>query len=129
SIPTATIGGLEPKNPQPKVFANAPAGRGRPDAQRPHAARPGERRPPFGERNAPREFVARAPTRGNPFDRALPVRDERAAPARRPGPAAFKARGKPQRPRAGGFSREGLVGVFSSARGARARDARGRGGA
>ena len=36
----------------------------------------------------------------------LPVRDERgAAPARRPGPAAFKGRGKPQRPRAGGFSR------------------------
>jgi len=112
-IPTATIGGLEPKSPQPRVFGNAPAGRGRPDGHRPDAHRPGdrrppfaERRPPFGERNAPREFVARAPTRGNPFDRALPVRDERgAAPARRPGPAAFKGRGKPQRPRAGGFSR------------------------
>jgi len=104
-IPATTIGGLEPKSPQPKVFANAPAGRGRPEAHRPHTQRPGERRPPFAERNAPREFVARAPTRGNPFDRALPVRDERAAPARRPGPAAFKGRGKPQRPRAGGFSR------------------------
>src|SRR4029079_15287565 len=87
-IPMATIGGLEPKSPQPKVFANAPAGRGRPEAHRPHTPRPGERRPPFAERNAPREFVARAPTRGNPFDLALPVRDERAAPARRPGPAA-----------------------------------------
>ncbi|MEO8311563.1 MAG: hypothetical protein ABI520_10355, partial [Caldimonas sp.] len=65
----------------------------------------GERRPPFAERSAPRDFAPRAPTRGNPFDRALPVRDERAGPARRPGPAAFKGRGKPQRPRAGGFSR------------------------
>jgi len=105
SIPAATIAGLEPKSPQPKMFAHSPAGHGRPEAHRPHISRPGERRPPFGERNAPREFVARAPARGNPFDRALPARDERAAPARRPGPAAFKGRGKPQRPRAGGFSR------------------------
>jgi hypothetical protein len=110
-IPIATIGGLEPKSPQPKVFASAPAGRGRPDG-RPDAHRSGdrrppfaERRPPFGERSAPREFAPRAPARANPFDRALPARDDRAAPARRPGPAAFKGRAKPQRPRAGGFSR------------------------
>ncbi|HEV7574668.1 MAG TPA: DEAD/DEAH box helicase [Caldimonas sp.] len=105
TIPAATIGGLEPKSPQPKVFANAPAGRGRPDGHRADSHRPGDRRAPFAERSAPREFAPRAPARGNPFDRALPVRDERAAPARRPGPAAFKGRGKPQRPRAGGFTR------------------------
>jgi superfamily II DNA/RNA helicase len=105
-IPVATIVGLEPKTPAPKVFANAPAGRGRVDAPRPHhVPRPSERRAPFAERTAPREFAPRAPARGNPFDRALPVRDDRAAPARRPGPAAFKGRGKPQRPRVGGFSR------------------------
>ena len=111
SIPIATIAGLEPKSPQPKVFANALAGRTRPegrsDSHRPGERRPpfAERRPPLGDRGAPREFAPRAPARGNPFDRALPARDDRAAPARRPGPAAFKGRGKPQRPRAGGFTR------------------------
>jgi superfamily II DNA/RNA helicase len=104
-IPATMIGGLEPKNPQPKAFANVSAARGRTDAHRPHGARPADRRAPFAERSGPRELAPRAPARGNPFDRALPVRDERAAPARRPGPAAFKGRGKPQRPRAGGFSR------------------------
>ena len=84
-ISVATIAGLEPKIVQPKTFSHAPAGRG-----------PRER-----------EFAPRASApRGNPFDRSLPVRDERsAAPARRPGPAAFKGRGKPQRPRDGGFTR------------------------
>ncbi|MEO9067679.1 MAG: DEAD/DEAH box helicase [Caldimonas sp.] len=83
-ISVATIAGLEPKTVQPKAFAHAPAPRGGRD----------------------REFAPRAPgPRSNPFDRALPVRDERSAPARRPGPAAFKGRGKPQRPRDGGFTR------------------------
>ena len=80
SIPVATIGGLEPKVQQPKAFA-----------QRPHA--------PRGDA-APRQAA-----RGNPFDRALPARDARPAAQRRPGPAAFKGRAKPQRSRAGGFSR------------------------
>jgi hypothetical protein len=97
-IAVATIGGLEPKTAQPKVFANAPAGRI--DVRRPH-----EHRRPFADRAPTREFVPRAVARANPFDRALPVRDDRSAPARRPGPAAFKGRGKPQRPRAGGFTR------------------------
>jgi len=98
SIAVATIGGLEPKTAQPKVFANAPAGRI--DTRRPQ-----EHRRPFADRTPTREFAPRAIARANPFDRALPVRDERSAPARRPGPAAFKGRGKPQRPRAGGFTR------------------------
>jgi len=98
SIAVATIGGLEPKTVQPKVFAHAPAGRA--DARRPQ-----EHRRPFADRAPTRDFAPRAVARANPFDRALPVRDERSAPARRPGPAAFKGRGKPQRPRAGGFTR------------------------
>ena len=72
----------------------------RADARRPFEQR-GDARAPFEHRGgeAPR------PARGNPFDRALPVRDERRAPAR-PGPASFKPRGKPtQRPRPGGYSR------------------------
>jgi hypothetical protein len=110
-IAVATIAGLEPKIVQPKVFAHAPAGRG----GRADAPRTGERRPPFAERSAPRrdapisrdrDFAPRAAApRSNPFERALPVRDDRGAPARRPGPAAFKGRGKPQRPRDGGFTR------------------------
>ena len=50
SIAVATIGGLEPKTAQPKVFANAPAGRGRPDAQRPR-----DRRRPFADRAPARD--------------------------------------------------------------------------
>ena len=74
-IPVATIGGLEPKRANPKAFA-----------QRLHA--------PRGD-VAPRRDAA---PRGNPFDRALPARDARSGPKRRPGPA-FKGRGKPQRSR------------------------------
>ena len=86
-ISVATIAGLEPKTVQPKAFVHAPGARVGRDRE-------------FAPRPAPHG----AP-RGNPFDRSLPVRDERSAPARRPGPAAFKGRGKPQRPRAGGFTR------------------------
>jgi superfamily II DNA/RNA helicase len=91
-MPVTAISGLEPKSPPPKVYAGAPGARG---ADRSHDRAP--------RRDAPaRPFVAR----GNPFDRALPARDERGAPARRPGPSAFKGRGKPAaRPRPGGFAR------------------------
>ena len=116
SMPVATIAGLEPKAPAPKMNSHTPGARG-PG----HAPRRGEARRPFDHRaDARRPFEqrgdARAPyehrggeapraARGNPFDRALPVRDERRAPAR-PGPTSFKPRGKPaQRPRPGGYSR------------------------
>ncbi|MGZ5204631.1 MAG: hypothetical protein ACXWIZ_06990, partial [Caldimonas sp.] len=67
------------------------------------APRRAEPRRPFDHRGS--DAPARAAARGNPFDRALPVRDERRAPAR-PGPAPFKARGKPAaRSRPGGFAR------------------------
>ena len=80
-IPVATIGGLEPKRAQPpKVFATRP-------------------------RDARGDAGARPVARGNPFDRAMPVRAPRDGEKRRPGPAAFKGRAKPQRSRAGGFAR------------------------
>jgi len=75
-IPVATIGGLEPKRANPKALA-----------QRSHA--------PHRDTATRRD----AAPRGNPFDRALPVRDTRSGPKRRPGPA-FQGRGKPQRSRA-----------------------------
>ncbi|MEP6739095.1 MAG: DEAD/DEAH box helicase [Caldimonas sp.] len=130
-IPVATIAGLEPKSPAPKMFASAPAGRGHVETRRPEFAGHGKPRgfvprgkpnefvargrpPEFIAHGKPREFVAhakphaviaRSDPRGNPFDRSLPVRDERHAPARRPGPAAFKGGAKPQRSRPGGFVR------------------------
>jgi superfamily II DNA/RNA helicase len=58
-IPVATIGGLEPKKQQPKTFA-----------QRPREPR--------------RDFAAPRVARSNPFERALPVRDTRPGPKRRP---------------------------------------------
>ena len=87
-MPVATIVGLEPKTVAPKMFANASAGRG----PRNDVRRPPERR-------------ADSAPRGNPFDRSLPPRDDRGAPPRRPGPAAFKGRAKPQRSRPDGFAR------------------------
>jgi superfamily II DNA/RNA helicase len=98
AIPVTTIGGLEPKVQAPKVYNHAPASRA-PD-RAPHRADP---RRPFERRSA--EAPARAVARGNPFDRALPVRDDR-RPSGRPGPASFKGRARPaQRTRPGGFAR------------------------
>ena len=98
SMPVTTIAGLEPKVQAPKMHAHAPGSR--PPG---HAPRRGDVRRPFEHRGS--DAPAHAGARGNPFDRALPVRDERLAPAR-PGPTSFKPRGKPaQRPRPGGYSR------------------------
>jgi len=107
SIPVTTIGGLEPKAPPPKAYSHAPGARPHDHAAGPRShdrgapRRADPRRPIERGSDAP----ARAIPRGNPFDRALPSRDDRRAPAR-PGPAAFKGRGKPpQRARSGGFGR------------------------
>ncbi len=125
AIPVTTIGGLEPKVAAPKVYTSAPGSRtpershdrGHGHGNRDRAPRRDEPRRPFEHRaDAPRPFEHRhggndaparpAASRGNPFDRALPARDDRGAPARRPGPSAFKGRGKPPaRPRPGGFAR------------------------
>ena len=90
-ISVATIAGLEPKVAQQKPFPGKPA------ATKSFAPRAGR----------DRDAAPRSTARANPFDRALPARDERAAPKRRPGPATFKVRAaKTQRPRTGGnFSR------------------------
>ncbi len=106
SMPVTTIAGLEPKVQAPKMHAHAPGSRA-PG----HAPRRGDARRPFEHRG--NDAPAHAGARGNPFDRALPAREERRAPAweerrapARPGPSSFKPRGKPaQRPRPGGFSR------------------------
>ncbi len=132
AIPVTVIAGFEPKTPAPKVYAAAPGARA-PDRSFDRAPRRDEPRRPFEHRgDAPRPFEHRhagapfehrqggnsfehrhgdapsrpAAARGNPFDRALPARDDRGGPARRPGPSTFKGRGKPPaRPRPGGFAR------------------------
>jgi superfamily II DNA/RNA helicase len=87
-IPVATIGGLEPKKQEPKTFAQ----RSR-EPRRDFATPRAEPRREFGSpRGEPRrDFAApRSAPRGNPFDRALPVRP----PARdaRPGPKRHPVR-------------------------------------
>jgi superfamily II DNA/RNA helicase len=116
SMPVATIAGLEPKAKAPALHPKAPGAHARRpfeprgDARRPFEPRGdsrrafeprGDARRPFEGRGA--DAPARAAARGNPFDRALPAREEGRAPVR-PGPAPFKARGKAM-PRSGGYSR------------------------
>ena len=100
-MPVATIVGLEPKTAAPKMFAHAPGHGGAGRGPRQEGNRPGERREFAPRADARREFAPR----GNPFDRALPARDDRGGPPRRPGPAAFKGRPKPKGARPGGFAR------------------------
>jgi superfamily II DNA/RNA helicase len=96
AIPVTTIGGLEPKVAAPKVHAGAPGARG--------SERSFERAPRRAEPRRMGDSRGSEAARGNPFDRALPVREERRAP--RPVPAAYKGRAKPvARPRPGGFAR------------------------
>ncbi|MBK6863348.1 MAG: DEAD/DEAH box helicase [Ideonella sp.] len=114
NIPVATIAGLEPRSPEPRMFAPArPEGSfGRPGGRpggpgksfgKPFTPRGGDRFPPQGEgRFVPRSegrFVARgaegfAPRAAEAFAPRKP-----AAPGARPG--GFK----PQRPRQGGYGR------------------------
>ena len=100
-IPVATIAGLEPTGPQPRLFPQAPGAARRPHAPAGRGARPEGR--PAQERRG--EFVVRSEPRRNPFDRPLANRDERRPPTARPGPAAFKGRPKPKGSRPGGFAR------------------------
>ncbi|MEO5882041.1 MAG: DEAD/DEAH box helicase [Caldimonas sp.] len=97
SMPVTTIAGLEPKVQAPRMHSPAPGARA-PG----HVPRRADPRRPFEPRG---DAPARSAARGNPFDRALPARDDR-RPAARPGPAPFKARAKPAtRSRPGGFAR------------------------
>jgi len=132
-IPATAILGLEPKSPEPKMFAprsegagaggrfaGKPGSGGKPFGKKPFAPRSGfaprggsfEQRAPF-ERDASRAD-SRAPQsvapHGNPFDRAPATgrdRDHKSAAfaPRKPGAPAGKGGFKPQRPRSGGFSR------------------------
>ena len=80
-------------------------GRSRPAARRARPRASGRRR------QRRRRVRRRAASRGNPFDRALPVA-RRAPPARaRPGPAGFKGRAASRRrPRPGGFAALSVAG-------------------
>jgi superfamily II DNA/RNA helicase len=131
SIPVAVVEGLEPKSPEPKMFApraDRPAGRfgakpfGKPGhgpskgfGQKPFAAR-GEGfaprdRAPFDRHPAPR-FEPRAPhgeAPRSPFDRGAPIGRAEHRPAgfaaNNAGGPAGKGGFKPQRPRPNGFTR------------------------
>ncbi len=126
NIPVATIVGLEPKSPEPRMFPARPEGRFAPrpggpgkSHGKPFQPRGADRFAPHGgERFAPRSgdnFAARerapfqpardAGARGpGPFDRS---NNERSAFApRKAAGAGVKPHGfKPNRPRSGGFSR------------------------
>ena len=130
NIPVATITGLEPKNPEPKMYAPRPAGAapsrfgakpgfgpGKSFGKKPFAPRSGDGFPPRGGE----AFAARDRA---PFDRAAGHFEPRAAhgadaprspfdragkPAgfapRKPGAPVGKPGAKPMRPRPGGFTR------------------------
>jgi superfamily II DNA/RNA helicase len=119
NIPVAVVAGLEPKSPEPRMFAprseGAPAGRfgakpfGKPAfGKKPFAPRD---RAPF-DRDAGR-FEPRAAhgheAPRSPFDRAPATGRVDHKPAgfapRKPGAPAGKGAFKPQRPRPGGFTR------------------------
>jgi superfamily II DNA/RNA helicase len=112
NIPVATIGGLEPKAPEPKMFPARPEGRFGGGAK-PYA-KPGfgpgksfgkkQFSPRGGEGFAPRGGEGFAPRDASPFER----RDvPHGAPRHAGGPArpAGKPGFKPQRPRPSGFGR------------------------
>jgi superfamily II DNA/RNA helicase len=121
SIPVATIGGLEPKNPEPRIHAR-PEGRAfkpgaghakgfanKPFARREETGRAAERSP--FDRSAGRDRTNERPVsadgRRNPFDRA-PTRDRadaKPAFAARTNATPRNGSFKPARPRTGGFGR------------------------
>jgi superfamily II DNA/RNA helicase len=116
-IPVATVAGLEPKSPAPKMFAPRPEGRGQ--------GKPFGHKAGGGQRNgrpfAPRRDPVHAPRDAGPFERRdggardaftprhadardafIPRHADARKPAARP---AGKPGFKPQRPRTGSFSR------------------------
>ena len=121
SIPVATIGGLEPKNPEPRIHARPEVrafkpGTGhakgfakKPFARRDETGRAADRSPfdRSAGQDRPHERPASADGHRNPFDRA-PTRDRadaRPAFATRTNATPRSASFKPARPRTGGFGR------------------------
>jgi len=121
TIPVKTVAGLEPKSPEPKMFAPRPEGKFGAPKGGPGAKRFGNK--PFAPRRddgfAPRRDDARPPRDAGAFDRhdsaprhafdrkgqgegAFAPRGGNSRPGPRP---AGKPGFKPQRPRTGGFSR------------------------
>jgi superfamily II DNA/RNA helicase len=108
NIPVSTIAGLEPKSPEPRMYAPRPGAdtERRPGAFGNRSAAPSNSRfgkPAFAPRRdeggfAPRRDDSFAPRSAGPFDRAPARRPVEGAAA--PSRAPFKAR-----PRTGGFSR------------------------
>ncbi|HMC14376.1 MAG TPA: helicase-related protein, partial [Albitalea sp.] len=112
NIPVGTVAGLEPKSPEPKMYAP------RPQADK-FGARPGAPAKRFGKPFAPRRDEGFAPRRdeafaprrdASPFDRAPADRGAFAqrhagGPAKPGSRPTGKPGFKPQRPRPGGFGR------------------------
>jgi superfamily II DNA/RNA helicase len=116
NIPVATIAGLEPKSPEPRMFAARPEGRfgARPGApgksfgHKPHGGHAGERFAPRGNQGGNDRFAPRGgETFGARGGEGFAPRSGEAFAPRKPGPNGGRPAtfGKPQRPRAGGFSR------------------------
>jgi hypothetical protein len=132
SIPVAVVEGLEPKSPEPKMFAARPEGAGRfgnkpfgkpgfgpsksfgkkPFVPRGEGGFPPRDRAPF-DRNAAPRFEPRAPhgdtPRPSPFERGTPVgrsdHNTTGFAPRKPGAPVGKGGFKPNRPRPSGFTR------------------------
>ena len=114
-IPVATIGGLEPKSPEPKMFANAPAGRGRAGPRAAPQRSASTRRSRERDERRSRERSARSI--------APPVRARARAPACRPGRAprrSTRAAAGRQR-QAAGFARRRRCTAPQGRRSSRAR--------
>ena len=122
NIPVATIVGLEPKSPEPKMFAPRPGMDGKSFGGKPAGSRFAKphapRREGFAPRRddsfaAPRREEGFAPRRDDgivarsPFDRAVTDRREPSAHRGAPSTARPDNKGgfKSQRPRTGGFGR------------------------
>ena len=111
NIPVQTIGGLEPRSPEPKMFAGRPAGKftGKPGAgKRPNAPRGGESHATRGRSPFERQghgFDARPAQGGDvarsPFDRAPTDRKSPGFAPRKGNAPAGKGGFKSQRPRQG----------------------------
>jgi superfamily II DNA/RNA helicase len=110
NIPVATVAGLEPKSPEPKMFAPRPEGKfgGKPFVRGNDAGKRFGNKP-FAPRRDASPFDRRDAAPRGAFDRqpsdhqaAFAPRAPGGKPAQRPG---GKPGFKPQRPRTGGFSR------------------------
>ncbi len=121
TIPVATIAGIEPKKPEPRIFAARPESRfgdkpfakagGKPYGKKPYA---GRERTPFESKPRERAPFERAPAARTPFEARVGdaarrpfdrSADKPAYSPRKAGGPAGKGGYKPQRARPGGYER------------------------